>query len=73
MPTMTIAMLQIKNLRDVVWDKIIIKVNPKTKIISRKAKHKQNINRKSKLMPSSIDVTILNLPAILLRGDPSSY
>lgn len=67
---MTIAMLQNKKLSDVVLDKTIIKINPKIEIISREAKHEQNINLDSKIVPSSIDVHNVEYSSNTLFGNP---
>lgn len=67
---MTIAMLKNKKLSDVVLDKTIIKINPKIEIISREAKHEQNINLDSKIVPSSIDVHNVEYSSNTLFGNP---
>lgn len=63
-------MLQNKKLSDVVLDKTIIKINPKIEIISREAKHEQNINLDSKIVPSSIDVHNVEYSSNTLFGNP---
>lgn len=63
-------MLKNKKLSDVVLDKTIIKINPKIEIISREAKHEQNINLDSKIVPSSIDVHNVEYSSNTLFGNP---